>query len=132
MIPDLEGKTKITIPPPLTNVIKNYMATSGTEERRQKQKKKTKKGRDFSGLDLANGSGQQCFKRSRVGSVRVASESVLNITGRVVSGQEVFKYDGSGRVTQTGSDLRELIRPATKGGRFWGIFCPVAWGHSRR
>ena len=35
---------------------------------------------------------------------------VGNITGRVGSGQEAFKYQGSGRATLTRSDPREEIR----------------------
>ena len=45
-------------------------------------------------------------------SSRVGSGGVLeNITGRVELGQEVSKYDGSGRVTLTGSGPREVIGP---------------------
>ena len=44
-------------------------------------------------------------------SSRVGSGDVRNLTGRVESGQEVFKSHGSGRVTLTQSDPRQVIRP---------------------
>ena len=40
-------------------------------------------------------------RAGRIGSGRVGSGGVGNLTGRVESGQEVFEYRGSGRVTLT-------------------------------
>ena len=52
----------------------------------------------FAGHDPTRGSRHDVFKMSRVGSGRVGSENVQNVTGRVGSGQEVFKSRGSGQV----------------------------------
>ena len=46
-----------------------------------------------------------------IGSGRVASGGVRNLTGLVESGQEVFEYHWWGQVTLTRSDPREVVRP---------------------
>ena len=61
----------------------------------------------FAGHDPTRGSGYVVFKISRVGSGRVGSGSLQNLTGRVGSDQEFFKSRGSGQV---GSRVFQISR----------------------
>ena len=68
-------------------------AQHGTAVYSKNDKNETEKFQGFS-----RGSGHVVFKMPRIGSGRVGSGSVQNLTGRVGSGQEVFKSCGSGQV----------------------------------
>ena len=79
----------------------------------------------FTGHGPARGSGDEVFQNSRAESGRVRRCSELSRVGvglgrvgaggfqisRVGSGQEVFKYHGSGRVTLIRPDPRDVIPP---------------------
>ena len=55
------------------------------------------------------------------GLSRLGSGGIRNLTGRIGSGQEVFKSLGSGQVTSTRADPREVTRPMTSPQSFLGL-----------
>ena len=64
----------------------------------------------FTGHGPARGSDQAVLqKKARVEPARVGRCSKYHGSGRVVSGQEVFKSHGAGRVTLTRSDPRNAV-----------------------
>ena len=65
----------------------------------------------FTGHDPARGSGPTVLKNTRVESPWIGRCSKSDGSDRVRSGQEGFKYHGSGRFTLTRSDPREVTQP---------------------